>query len=140
MAFKIRKAIGVLAIATLAGVALFGVGCGDGDDGSDRAVEWYVKRPVGPKRVRLYAVVEVCFGDVRLEQPITEYEGDRAYIEIRRTREESEGKQGGCLLGLQILHKTITLERDLDELVLFDASTDPPEQRWPPQQPWPPEE
>jgi len=29
------------------------------------------------------------------------------------------------------LRKTVTFERNLDELVLFDASADPPEQRWP---------
>jgi hypothetical protein len=35
--------------------------------------------------------------------------------------------------------KKVTFERDLDELVLFDASTDPPERRWPRKQPWPQE-
>jgi hypothetical protein len=77
------------------------------------------------------ANVEVCVDPVRLEQPIVEYSGDRVYIELRHTPEESEGKQDGCFLSLWDLHKTITFKRDLDELVLFDASTDPPEQRWP---------
>ncbi len=48
MSFRIRKAIGVLAIAVLSCVSLLGVGCGSSDDGSERAVEWGVDRPVGP--------------------------------------------------------------------------------------------
>ena len=123
--------MGVLAIAALAGATLLAVGCGSGDDGSERAVEWTVERAVSPKSVRLVAVVEVCLYSVRLEQPIIEYSGDRAYIELRHTPEKGEGEHGGCFLSLSVLHKTVTLERDLDELVLFDASTDPPVQRWP---------
>ena len=68
-----------------------------------------------------------------LEQPIIEYDDDRVYIELRHTPEDDKSI---CLGTLLTLHKTITLERALDELVLFDASTDPPEQRWP-RQDWP---
>ena len=129
---RIRKPISVLAVAVLAGAILLGVGCGSSDNGSERAVEWRVDRPLGPKRVRLIATVEVCSIDLPvLEEPIVEYTGNRVYIELRRTPEELEEGTNGCLLQLLGAYKTITLERDLDELVLFDASTDPPEQRWP---------
>jgi hypothetical protein len=133
MPFRIRKAIGVLAIAVLAGATLLGVGCGSsGDNGSEWAVEWGVDRPVGPKQVRLSAVIEYCSAvSPPFEQPIIEYIGDRVYIELRVAPDELEGDRKGCLLSLAVAYKTITLERDLDELVLFDASTDPPEQRWP---------
>ena len=125
--------MGVLAIALLAATALLAVGCGNADGGSERAVEWSVDRPIDPNsnRVRLTAVVEVCWYSVRLEQPIIEYSSDRAYIELRHTPEKGEGEHGGCFLSLLGLHKTVTLERDLGELVLYDASTDPPQQRWP---------
>lgn len=131
MASLTRRAIGVLAIAVLLSTTLFGVGCGRGDDGSERAVEWTVDRPVGPNWVRLSAVIEVCSLDLPLlEEPIIEYTGsNRVYIELRRTPEEL--KEGGCLLRLLGAFKKITFKRDLDELVLYDASTDPPEQRWP---------
>jgi hypothetical protein len=132
VAFRIRKAIGVLAIALLAGASLLGVGCGGSDDdGSERAVEWAAERAVGPKSIRLAATVEVCFSPVRLEPPIVEYSGHRVYLELRHTPEESEGEHDGCLLSLTILHRTVTFNRDLDELVLYDSSTDPPERRWP---------
>lgn len=127
----IKRALGVLVIAAFSSAAIFAVGCGGGDDGSERAVEWHVERAVGPKTARLVAVVEVCVDPVRLERPIIEYSGDRAYVELRHTPEESEGEQDGCFLGLFTLHKTVTFDRNLDELVLYDASTDPPEQRWP---------
>jgi hypothetical protein len=127
----IKRAMGVLVIAALLSATLLGVGCGGGDDGSERAVKWTVDRVVSPKSARLTAVVEVCLKPVGLERPIIEYSGDRAYVELRHTPDESEGEQDGCSLLLAVLHKTAIFERDLDELVLFDASTDPPEQRWP---------
>jgi hypothetical protein len=125
-----------LAIALLAGIPLFMVACGSGDGGSERAVEWSVGRPIDPKsnRVRLTAVVEVCWYSVSLEEPTIEYSDNRAYIELRHTPEKGEGEHGGCFLSLAVLHKTVTLERNLGELVLYDASADPPEQRWPRQQ------
>jgi hypothetical protein len=120
-------------IAALLGATPFVVGCGGGDDGSERAVEWHVDRDgvVGPRSARITAVVETCIAPVWLERPIIEYSGERAYVELRHTPEKGEGEHNGCFLGLSVLHKTATFERDLDELVLFDASTDPPEQRWP---------
>lgn len=123
-----RKAI-ALAIAMLVGMALFGVGCGSDDDGSERAVEWAAERAVGPKSIRLVATVEVCFEPVQLEPPIIEHSSHRVYLELRHTPEE--GEYDGCLLSLSTLHRTVTFNRDLDELVLYDASTDPPEKRWP---------
>lgn len=127
-----RRPRGALAIAALLSVTMLGAGCGSGDDGSERAVEWRVERPVGPKWARLSAVIEYCSADPpRLDRPIIEYTGDRVYIELRRTPEELEEGQNGCVLSLLVLYETITFKRDLDELVLFDASTDPPEQRWP---------
>lgn len=121
-----------LVVAMLLGATLLAVGCGSGgDDGSERAVEWYVDSAVGPKSVRLRAIVETCWAPVRLERPIIEYSGDRVYLELRHTPEKNEGEWDGCLLSLSILHRTVSFERDLDELVLFDSSTDPPEQRWP---------
>ena len=131
MASLIKKAMGVSVIAVLLSATLFAVGCGGGDDGSERAVKWAVERTVGPRSARLVATVEVCFYSVRLERPIIEYSGDRVYLELRHTPEKMEGEHDGCLLSLSILHRTVTFNRDLDELVLFDSSTDPPELRWP---------
>jgi hypothetical protein len=141
MTFR-SKGIGVLAITALAGAILFGVGCGSGDDGSARAVKWGVDPPVGPNWVRLSAVVEVCTIELPLlEEPIVEYTGrNRVEIELRQTPEGADEGEKGCVLGLLVAFKKITFERDLDELVLYDASTDPPEKRWPLRQPLPTEE
>lgn len=130
MASPIKRARGFL-IAALSSVSLLTLGCGGGDDGSERAVEWTVERAISPKSARLVATVEVCMAPVRLERPIIEYSGDRAYVELRHTPEKSEGEHDGCFLSLLTLRRTATFERDLSELLLFDASADPPEQRWP---------
>lgn len=136
MTFRIRKAIDALAIAVLVGAILLGVGCGGGDDsGSERAVKWWVEPPVGPSWVRARAVIEGCSPDPPLlEEPIIEYKGNQVYIELRQSPEDGKGI---CFLNLPIASKKITFERDLDELVIFDASTDPPEQRWPTERPLP---
>ncbi len=138
MAFRIRKAIGTLAIAVLVGAILLGAGCSGGDeDGSERAVKWGLAPPVGSNWIRISAVIEGCSPDLPLlEEPIIEYEDDRVYIELRRTPEDGKGI---CFLNLLVASKKITLERSLDELVIFDSSTDPPEQRWPTERPLPPE-
>jgi hypothetical protein len=110
-------------------VAVLGGGCGGGSDDSERAVEWVVERAVGPKTARLVATVKTCsLEPLRLDRPIIEYSGDKVYLELRHT---PEGEQSICFLSLMTLRRTVTFKRDLDELVLFDASTDPPEQRWP---------
>lgn len=138
MAFRIRKAAGVLAIAMLLCTTLLGVGCGGGDDsGSERAVKWGIAPPVGPNWIRISAVIEACiYNQPLLEAPIIEYEGNRVYIELRHAPDDD---RGGCALNLPMVFKKITFERDLDELIIFDASTDPPEQRWPTERPLPPE-
>jgi hypothetical protein len=138
MAFGIRKAMGALAIAVLVGATLLGTGCGGGDDsGSKRAVEWGIDLPVGPNWIRISAAIEACIYDQPfVEEPIVEYQGDRVYIELRHTPEDDVR---GCALNLLRGFRKITFERDLDELVIFDSSTDPPEKRWPPERPLPPE-
>jgi hypothetical protein len=125
-----RKAMGSLLVMMLLSAALLGAGCGGSDDnGSERAVKWGVDRPVGPNWVRIRAVLDGCSPDLPLlEEPIIEYKRNRVYIELRQSPEEGKGI---CFLNLPIAFKKVTFERDLDELVLFDASTDPPARRWP---------
>jgi len=133
MAFRIRQAMGALVIVAFFATTLFGVGCGGGDDGgSERAVEWQFDRQVSPRRVRLSAVTKSCAEpSPPLERPVVEYSGSHVFIELRTAPERLSEGQNGCFLSLFVAYKTITLERGLDELVLFDTSADPPEQRWP---------
>lgn len=136
MATRTRVAIGVIAIVALAGAIVIGGWLGGDDDVPPRPVEWHVERQLGPKEARLMAPIEYCVSaEARFEEPIIDYEGDRAYIELRLAPEDEE--PGICFLNLQIFHTKLTLERDLDELTLYDASTDPPEQRWPWERPRP---
>lgn len=131
--FWIRLAIGPLASAVLLGAILLGGGCGGGDDSSDRAAKWWVEPPVGPNWARIRAIIEGCSPDLpAFEEPIIEYKGNRVYIELRRTPDDGKGL---CFLNLPIASKKITFERDLDELILFDTSADPPEKRWPTENP-----
>jgi len=137
MATRTRVAIGIVAILAIAGAILIWQGFGS-DDEPVWPVEWKVERQLGPKSARLSAPIEYCIREEpRFEEPIVEYEGDRAYIEMRLVPEKEPDGPSGCFLNLPILHPTITLERNLDELTLFDSSTDPPQRRWPRDHPWP---
>jgi hypothetical protein len=130
--------MGALLVVMLLSTTLLGVGCGGSDEnGSERAVEWGLDLPVGPNWIRVSAAIEGCDRDPPLlEEPVIEYKANRVYIELRRTPEEGKDL---CFLNLVRGFKKITFERDLDELVLFDSSTDPPEQRWPTESPLPTE-
>ena len=130
MALRPIVVIGILALVALAGAIAIGGWLGGDDDVPARPVEWYVERQLGPKEARLLAPIEYCVTEeTRFEEPIVDYEGDRAYIELRLAPEDED--PSGCFLNLPIFHTKLTLERNLDELTLFDSSTDPPEQRWP---------
>lgn len=138
MATRTRVAIGILALVALAGAILIWHGSRSDNDGPARPVEWKVERQIGPKSARLSAPIEYCVREeLQFEEPIVEHRGDRAYIELRLVPEEEPEGPSGCFLNLPIAHPTITLERNLDELTLFDSSTDPPERRWPRDRPWP---
>lgn len=131
MASRVRRVAAALVIAVLASTVLFGVGCGGGEHGSERAVEWGVERQLGPRQVLLAATVRSCTAPPELlERPLIDYSDNQVFIELRTVPEDLEG-QKGCLLQLFTAFKKVTFNRDLDELVLFDSSTDPPEQRWP---------
>ncbi len=131
IAFESVIAKRVSASALILGFALLAFGCSGGDDRSAQAVEWGVSRQVGPRQIKLVATVEYC-GDSTptIKRPVMEYSGRRVFIELLLAPQE-ESDHGGCLLQLLGVQKTVTLKRDLDELVLLDSSTNPPERRWP---------
>jgi hypothetical protein len=136
MAIRAMAAMGVLVIVALAGAFVIGGWLGSDENGPVRPVEWYVERQLGPKEARLLAPIEYCVTEeTRFEEPIVDYEGDRAYVELRLAPEDED--PSGCFLNLPIFHTKLILERNLDELTLFDSSTDPPERRWPRDRPWP---
>lgn len=122
----------IITVAIVFACASLAFGCGGGGDRSAQAVEWEVFRPTSPREVDLVVTVDHCDGDPKptIQRPMIEYSGKRVFIELfLEPLGESDDK--GCLPVLLGVHKTIVLKRDLDGLVLFDSSTDPPEQRWP---------
>lgn len=118
--------------AVLCAFSSLAFGCGGEGDRSAEAVEWGVFRPTSPRQVDLVVTVDQCDGDPKptIQRPVIEYSGKRVFIELL-LEPQKESDDGGCLPVLLGVHKKIVLKQDLDELVLFDASTDPPEQRWP---------
>lgn len=132
MASLAHIARSVIASAILLLAVLLVFGCGGGDGQSAQVVEWGVARPLGPRQIKLVTSVNHCGGEPApvIEQPVIKYSGRKVFIELHIVPEEKVD-DGGCLLELLGVSKTVTLKRDLDELTLFDASTNPPERRWP---------
>jgi len=131
IAFEVAVARYLISGVLILGFTLLAFGCGGGGDRSAQAVEWGVSRQVGPRQIRLVTEIDHCRGPTpTIERPVIEYSGKRVFIELLLTPQE-DSDHGGCLLQLLGVQKTVTLKRDLDELVLLDSSTNPPERRWP---------
>lgn len=135
--------------ATIIGVAALTlsalVGCGDSapppkakvpSSGrvSIRTLPWDVAAVRSPQAIKIFVGVGFCGG------------GSKAYIARARPRYAGEGvyiraevgfpkvglpKGAACPRVELFKYKTVKLARDLREVKLFDASTDPPTLRWP---------
>lgn len=102
-----------------------------------RPVEWHVERQLGPKEARLRAPIEYCISEeTRFEEPIVDYEDDRAYVELRLAPEEDEDPSG-CFLNLPIPPRSSPWSETSTSSPFFDSSTNPPEQRWTRERPRP---
>ena len=123
--------------SAVAAVALFALllscGCGSGSSQSAEAVEWKVARQLTSRKVKLVASVKYCGGEryPALKPSSIRYNNNKVLIKMVLSPQPEADSEGGCLLQLLGITKTITLKRNLENLVLFDASTDPPERRWP---------
>ena len=129
LAASLRTTLGCVLLVGLFSSAL---GCGGGGDHATSAVPWHVSRVLGPRQVRLVASVEACHlhPTPAIQRPVIEYSGKKVFIELRVASQEHSEDEGCLLLKLGV-YRTVTLKRNLDDLLLFDASTDPPERRRP---------
>lgn len=102
--------------------------CGD-DDAS--ALEWSFFKQLGPRKAKLAGEVGYCVGDPkpRVEKVIRRHSGNRVFLTLILSPERPKAEEcRGVGLGV---FKTVSFQRDLDQLILLDSSTDPPERRWP---------
>ncbi len=124
--------MGSMLLLLAAIVATLTSGCGFGDD--DGGEQWSVANVIGDRTVRIISVVGHCAGrpepKLRVEQ--IEYRGNGAYILAQLDKTVKPGDENKLCSGLELfVYKKVRLKRDIDQLVLYDASLDPPEQRWP---------
>lgn len=122
-------------IAVVAVVA--STGCGVFATGSDeeQAIEWSIWAVTGKREVRIVGQEGYCEGrpKPRITDVITQYEGERVYMTaMLREPPESSAEKDELCLGVELaIYKTVKLDRPVKDSVLYDASLDPPEQRWP---------
>lgn len=103
--------------------------CGGGDDA--RALEWSFFKQLGPRKAKLAGEVGYCVGDPkpRVEKVIRRYSGSRVFLTLILSPERPKAEE--CRgIGLGVF-KTVSFQRDLDQLILLDSSTDPPDRHWP---------
>jgi hypothetical protein len=95
--------------------------CGGGDDAS--ALEWSFFKQLGPRKAKLAGEVGYCVGDPkpRVERVIRRYSGNRVFLTLILSPEGPKAEE--CLgVGLGVF-KTVSFQRDLDQLILLDSST-----------------
>lgn len=138
-----KLAIGRL--TALCVVALLGTlisGCGSSRDSGAwvaEPIEWTVWSFPSPLKVRIAGSVDYCIGEPRprIADAKVTYADPRIYITAILTRpamvHSGDGGAGrGTCAGLGLfVRKTVRLDRPVRGSVLFDASVDPPIERWP---------
>lgn len=117
---------------TLCVILAFG-SCGDERDtvtSKQETLEWSLLKRTGPKQARLVGEVGYCVGTPKpsVQHVMARYAGNRAFLKLLLSPQRPVRKCRG--VGL-FVYKTVTLRRNLDQLILLDSSTDPPERRWP---------
>jgi len=115
---------GVLAVS-----CLFLAGCGDGNGSTE--LEWAFFRQLGPHQAKLAGEVGYCVGEPkpRIEKVVRNYSGNRVFLTLILGPERPEPEE--CRgIGLSVF-KTVSFQRNIGQLVLLDASTNPPSRRWP---------
>lgn len=119
----------VYLIAGLVASYVILVGCGGGD--GPRALEWSFFKQLGPHKAKLAGEVGYCVGEPkpRIEKVLRSYSGNRVFLTLILSQEQPEPEE--CRgIGLGVF-KTVSFQRNLEQLVLLDSSTDPPSRRWP---------
>lgn len=104
-------------------------GCGGGNGPS--GLQWSFFKQLGPRKAKLAGEVGYCVGEPkpRIEKVIRSYSGNRVFLTLILSKGRPEPEEcRGTMLGV---FKTVTFQRNLDQLVLLDSSTDPPSRRWP---------
>lgn len=125
-----------LCLAVLLGLAIL-TGCGS-EDASSRdpeVIDWRVADIVDADTVRIVGEVGHCVGqpEPTIGTPEIAYDGRRVYITatVDASSDAALGEDEVCAGVELVVYRRLDLRRDLSELKLFDAGSDPPEQRWP---------
>lgn len=123
----IRRRIVYLITGLLAASSIILAGCGD----DSNALEWSFFKQLGPREAKLAGEVDYCVGEPkpRVEKVIRSYSGNRVFLTLILSPERPEPEEcRGIILGV---FKTVSFQRDLEQIELLDSSTDPPSRRWP---------
>ena len=124
----------------LAVVALMvsGVGCGGGGHprgverfaGAARFVPWTVSKVLGPNRLRVVSFVGDCGARDRTRSgtPVVVQSASKVYVGVEVERSWNVG--GRACAGIEsVVYTTVQLDIAIDQVELFDLSSDPPVRR-----------
>lgn len=108
-------------------VTLGGCGGGDGPNG----LQWSFFKQLGSRKAKLAGEVGYCAGEPkpRIGKVIRSYSGNRVFLTLILSQGRPEPKE--CRGIMLSVFKTVSFQRNLDQLVLLDSSTNPPSRRWP---------
>lgn len=129
-------------LALLLGVVFISVLGGCGSSTSDEtgvrigeSSDWIVQSVTQPRTLKVGTEVDYCVGDPkpRIGRPKVKYQGDDVFITVTLEKPPARlAKPNDICAGIELfVGRTITLNRNLDDVEVFDGGLDPPQQRWP---------
>lgn len=129
-------------LAAVAAISSSGMACGDSADdtslaaGDDRSktFDWGVISTKPPRTLVVGGGIGYCEGDPRprIIRPQVEYRDDNVFIRLAVKRSPKKASKGEVCLGSELLiTRVVTLRRDLSDVEIYNANTEPPNVVWP---------
>lgn len=129
-----RRVRRVVSVAVVFGLAVLS-GCGERSSTGLQVVDWGVASIEGPRAVKIVGEVDYCVGapEPRMQDATVTSDAEKIYIKalLSNPADTVQDDKSLCAGVVRAVYKTVMLDRDISESVLFDAGHDPPIERWP---------
>lgn len=124
----------VVVVCFVVSAVLGGCGTSNAVEDGGSSLPWHVQSVDGPRRITISGSVPYCAGLPKptISEVVTRYDGERVFIDVRVDVPDALPDHTGLCRGSRlILTEMVSLTQGVERSVLFDASEDPPAQRWP---------
>jgi hypothetical protein len=134
----------LVVISVAATISVLGMACGKSSSGDRRDIatsehndgifSWGVISTIAPRMLKVGNGVDYCVGNPRprIGMPDTAYRGSDVYIRLKLHIPTNRPSRKNVCLGTELLvTRTVTVQRNLADIKVYDSGVQPPELRWP---------